>query len=185
MKTRILGCFALGVVLLVSTSTAFAERNAYLKLKGVRQGDIKGGVTTRGHEDQILVRAYNHEIVNPIDPATGQPTGRRQHKPLTILKEVDKSSPLLYSALRTNENMQEFILRFYMASQTGQETLYFTITLTNAKIAGIKAVMLDNSRPENAQIRFREEVAFTYEKIVWTWAAGGITSEDSWESPNP
>jgi type VI secretion system secreted protein Hcp len=28
-----------------------------------------------------------------------------------------------------------------------------------------------------------EEVAFTYQKIIWTWNEGGITSEDDWESP--
>ena len=185
MNTRILRCFAVGAVLLASTSTAFAERNAYLTLKGAKQGDIKGSVTQKGHEGQIMVQAYNHEIVNPIDAATGMPTGKRQHKTLTILKEVDRSSPLLYTALRTNENIEEFTLRFYAASPTGQETQYFTITLTNARIAGIKAAMLDNLRPENVKIPFREEVAFTYQKITWTWVDGNITAEDSWESLGP
>ncbi len=28
-----------------------------------------------------------------------------------------------------------------------------------------------------------EEVAFTYQKIEWTWMDGGITAMDDWESP--
>ncbi|MCB2047736.1 MAG: type VI secretion system tube protein Hcp [Novosphingobium sp.] len=31
----------------------------------------------------------------PRDAASGLPTGKRQHKPMTVTKEVDKSSPML------------------------------------------------------------------------------------------
>jgi len=36
-----------------------------------------------------------HEIVSPRDAASGQATGKRSHSPITITKEIDKSSPLL------------------------------------------------------------------------------------------
>jgi hypothetical protein len=35
-------------------------------------------------------------IVSPRDSASGLPTGKRQHKPIVITKELDKSSPLLF-----------------------------------------------------------------------------------------
>ncbi len=35
------------------------------------------------------------EVTSPRDPASGQATGKRQHKPMTISKEYDKSSPKL------------------------------------------------------------------------------------------
>ena len=28
-----------------------------------------------------------------------------------------------------------------------------------------------------------ETIAFTYQKIEWTWVDGGITAEDDWEAP--
>ncbi|MBL7976348.1 MAG: type VI secretion system tube protein Hcp [Candidatus Kapabacteria bacterium] len=34
-------------------------------------------------------------IVSPRDPASGQATGKRQHSPIVLTKELDKSSPLL------------------------------------------------------------------------------------------
>lgn len=37
------------------------------------------------------------------DAASGLPTGKRQHKPIQITKQVDKSSPLIMSALVNNE----------------------------------------------------------------------------------
>jgi hypothetical protein len=35
---------------------------------------------------------------SPRDPASGVPTGKRQHKPITITKTVDKASPALMKA---------------------------------------------------------------------------------------
>jgi len=39
--------------------------------------------------------SFEQEIVSPRDAASGLPTGKRQHKPFVITKELDKSSPLL------------------------------------------------------------------------------------------
>ena len=82
--------------------------NAYLSLKGESHGHINGSVTQAGREDLIEVIAVNHEVLTPRDAASGLPTGKRQHKPITITKDVDKSSPLLYRALAENELLRLF-----------------------------------------------------------------------------
>src|ERR1700742_3211164 len=87
--------------------------SAYLKLKGQKQGELKGSVTQKGRENKILVIAVSHEIVSPRDPASGLPTGKRMHKPFVITKELDKSSPLLYNALVNNENIPTWKLEFW------------------------------------------------------------------------
>ncbi len=38
---------------------------------------------------------FEQEIVSPRDASSGLPTGKRMHKPFTITKELDKSSPEL------------------------------------------------------------------------------------------
>jgi type VI secretion system secreted protein Hcp len=157
--------------------------NAYLKTKGKKQGDIKGGVTQKGRKDTIMVVAVNHEIVSPRDPASGLPTGKRMHKPLVITKEVDPASPLLHNALVNNETLTEWELQFFQPSQTGAEKQFYTIKLTNANIASIQTVMPNNKVPELSKFAEYEEVAFTYQKIEWTWMDGGITATDDWESP--
>ena len=162
--------------------------NAYLSLKGQKQGDIKGSVTQKGREGKIMVIAVSHEIVSPRDPASGLPTGKRQHKPLVITKELDKSSPLLQSVLTQNENLPTWTLEFWTpqlsaAQGVGAEKQHYTIELANANIASIRSEMLNNKYPENMQHSEREHVAFTYQKITWTWVDGGITAEDDWEAP--
>jgi type VI secretion system secreted protein Hcp len=157
--------------------------NAYLKLKGQKTGDIRGSVTQKGREGSILVHASDHLIVSPRDSASGLPTGKRQHQPFVITKEVDKSTPLLYQALVTNENITQFRLDFWRPSPTGAEVQFYTIELVNASIASVKLEMLNTDYPENAKILEREKVAFTYQRIIWTIRDGGITAQDDWESP--
>jgi type VI secretion system secreted protein Hcp len=157
--------------------------NAYLKLKGEKQGDIKGSVTQKERKDTIMVIAVNHEVVSPRDPASGLPTGKRMHKPFVITKELDKSSPLLYNVLCNNENLTEWELQFWQPSPTGAEKQHFTVKLTNANVASMHLIMPNNKVPELARFTEYEEVAFTYQKIEWTWMDGGITAQDDWESP--
>jgi len=164
--------------------------NAYMKLKGQKQGEIKGSVTQKGRENMIMVIAVSHEIVSPRDAASGLPTGKRMHKPFVITKELDKSSPLLYSALVNNENISELEVQFWSpqvggaAKGAGTETQHYTVKLTNANIASIGFRMLNNKNPELTRYAEYEEVAFTYQKIVWTWKQGGIEAQDDWEAPN-
>jgi type VI secretion system secreted protein Hcp len=163
--------------------------NAYLNLKGQKTGQIKGSVTQKGRENTIEVSAFNHEIVSPRDSASGLPTGKRMHKPFVITKELDKSTPLLYTALVTNEKLTQFELKCFAPSVGGRiggvgvETNHFTIKLTNANIVSIRSVMSNNNISDLATLPVMEEITFTYQKIEWTWVDGGITAQDDWESP--
>jgi type VI secretion system secreted protein Hcp len=154
--------------------------NAYLRMKGQRTGDFKGSVTQKGREGRIMVIAASHELASPRDPASGMATGKRQHKPFSITKEVDRSSPLLYSALVTNENIAEWELQFWRPAQTGAETQYFTIALTDANVVSMDLVMPNNKHPDLQRLETYEEVTFSYQRIQWTWMDGGITATDDW-----
>ena len=158
--------------------------NAYLKVKGAKQGDIKGSVIRKGLEGQIQVIAVLHEIISPRDAASGQATGKRQHKPIVITKEIDRSTPLLRQALVTNERLTECQLQFYTGSSSGAERCYFTIKLTDASITSASFVMPNAKHPETANLHEYEELALTYRKIEWTWVEGGITAQDEWSAPS-
>jgi type VI secretion system secreted protein Hcp len=157
--------------------------NAYLNMKGQTQGDVKGSVTQKGREGKIMVIAVQHSVTSPRDAASGLPTGKRQHHPFVITKEVDKSSALLYNMLVNNENIPEWELQFWQPSLAGVEKQYYSVKLTNASIESIRMVMPNNKHPDLMKFAEYEEVAFCYQKICWTWTEGGITAEDDWESP--
>jgi len=157
--------------------------SAYLTIVAERQGGIKGSVTQKGREDKIQVIAAIHEIVGPRDPVSGRPTGKRMHKPFIISKELDRSTPLLYSILCNNENIREWVLQFYTPDRSGIERQHYTVRLVNANIVSISFRMANTKHPRLMKFAEYEEVAFTYQKIIWTWNEGGIQAEDDWESP--
>ena len=161
--------------------------NAYLSIKGQKQGDIKGGVTQKGREGTILVHAATHDVVSPRDVASGMASGKRMHKPFVITKEVDRATPLLYRALVDNENLVSWTLRFFrpgvqVAGGAGVEHQHYTVKLTNASISSIGFRMPDNRLPDLARLAEYEEIAFVYQKIEWTWVDGGITAADDWSA---
>ena len=153
--------------------------NAYLVLKGQKQGAVKGSVTLKGREGQIAVYAVTHNLSSPRDSASGQATGKRVHKPLTVTKEIDVSTPPLYKALVDNEAISAFSLLFWAPGPQGKEVQYYTIKLTNAFIADIKTTMLNNKESDNANMPVLEEVSFVYQKIEWI-IQGGQTTTDTW-----
>ena len=160
--------------------------NAYLKLKGKKTGDIKGSVTQKGREGMIAVHSYHHHIISPRDAASGQATGKRQHGAFTIIKEIDKSTPLLHQAHASNETFKTWELKCFApkisaSAGGGVEVNHFNIVLTDAVVSSMLSIMENNLDTEDARLPLMEEVSFVYSKIEWTWVDGGITAEDSWE----
>lgn len=158
---------------------------AYLRLVGSRQGEIKGSVTQKGREGRIAVIAADHELLVPIEPATGAATGKRQHKPIRITKELDRATIALRTLLVTNEVITTWELQFWRAQAAaapggpgGNEFQHFTIRLTNARVVGIHFHLPNVRDPEQMRYLEYEEVGFTYERISWTWTDGNLAAED-------
>ncbi len=147
--------------------------NAYLYLQGESQGQIEGDVKQVGREGSILTIAFSHGLA----AATDGRKSIRAHEPVTCTKPIDKATPLLGQAWANNETMTRFQLDFWRPSQSGQEVQYYTVELSNARITAIRQEMLNNKYPENMQHEVREHVSFTYQKVIWTWQDGGITTE--------
>jgi type VI secretion system secreted protein Hcp len=159
--------------------------NAYLRLVGQKTGEIQGSVTQKGREGKIMVIAVSHDIASPRDPASGLPTGKRQHTPLVISKQLDRSSALLHQVQASNENIREWELQFWTpqlkaSTGAGTEVQHFTIRLTNASIASINMQMPNNKHPDLVKLNPFEDVAFSYQRIEWTWTDSAITASDDW-----
>jgi type VI secretion system secreted protein Hcp len=157
--------------------------NAYLSIIAQKQGPIRGSVTQKGRENKILVFSVLHEIVCPRDPASGIPTGKRMHKPFMILKDLDRSTPHLFSILCNNESITDWQLQFWQPSPTGVERQHYTVRLTDANISSIHFKMPNNRHARLARLSEYEEVSFTYHRIEWTWNDGPVVAADDWEVP--
>ena len=155
--------------------------NAYLRLQGERQGEIKGSVTQKGVEGQIMVIAAEHSLKRPFDAARGTPTSGPKHSPFKVTKEVDRASPLLYSALVAGERFTKWELQFYgFSPEEAEEQNHYTVTLSNPVIIEIASVMPNNKDPDLTKLEQYEVVSFLYQRIQWAWVKEGLTSEDDW-----
>ena len=160
-----------------------ASASAYMKIvRGGKGGDLRGSASQKGHEGMIAIIGSSHDVVAPRDLATGQASGKRQYKPFIVTKEVDKSSPLLYSIISSNEVLQEITIQFYRTNAAGQEALAYTVKLTNASIGEIKFTQPEATKPETKSLPETEEISFTYQKIQWTWAEGNVMVADDWQA---
>lgn len=156
---------------------------AYLNLEGKNQGKMEGDCAQKGHENWILVYGSDHSVEIPKDPHTGLPTGQRIHQPLIVTKHKDKSTPKLFQACTSGEQMKTWEMHFMRISEKGQEEHYFTIKLENAIIVQMRENTPLTFLEENKPYHDMEEVSFTYEKIVWTYEPDGVEAEDDWKAP--
>jgi len=104
----------------------------YMTIKGSKQGIFSGNPQ---HKDGSKIEIFGFEYggLSSRDAATGQASGRRVHKPITILKEIDASSPKLLMALTTNETLSSVLIEFVK-----QSAVYQSIQLTDGILQSIK-----------------------------------------------
>jgi type VI secretion system secreted protein Hcp len=84
--------------------------------------------------------------VKPADLATGQSAGKRMHKPFTIVKEIDKASPLLAQACASGKHFSEVDVDF----ASDHYKLTDVLISSDTKSGGDRPV---------------ETISFTYQKI--------------------
>lgn len=108
-------------------------------------------LTLDGIEGAIEVNSWSwgeSNITSPRDSASGQATGKRQHKPFTITKELDRSTPMLFRASNNGT-------RYKKATLTRGS---YTVTFFDVFITGFQHQGVAGSPPT-------ETVSFTYQKI--------------------
>jgi len=149
----------------------------YVTIKGVKQGLFKG----QGRDGKITLVSFEYEVVSQHDPASGQATGRRQHHPIVIRKEVDAASPMLFQALVTNEVLSSVNFEFLTSSQEGREVVDYTILLTNAMVALFReSVRTGEQGGPPVDSRRLDEVSFTFQKIEIVNLSGKTQASDDW-----
>ena len=123
----------------------------------------------KAHRFPVLF--LTEEITSPFDTATGHVTGKRQHKPITIIKELDATSPLFFKAAVRNETLSSVTCTFYRGSHSGTGTgesprAYFEIVLSDAVIVDYRDTGdgINGTAPRDE----REHISLTYQRIQLT-----------------
>jgi type VI secretion system secreted protein Hcp len=133
--------------------------DAYMTFEATTQGALMGSSTKGKHKGSIEIQDFSFGLESPLDSQSGQATGRRQHKPVVIVREVDAASPLLFQALCSNETFTSATLSFARPDASGKSSPIRKIELTNGKIVSI------THAPSSGGKR-RERIFFDYEQVL-------------------
>jgi len=154
----------------------------FLKANGT---DIQGqsSQTSLGRENSIECVHFSASVKTARETGSGLATGRRQHEPLTILKRIDKATPLIAKALCENAAI-EGIFKFFRPNPTGDGTTeqFYTIKITKGRISSQRQWVPDTINPASSNMPPMEEVSFVFHSIEWTYTDGGVTHQDTWDA---
>ena len=146
-----------------------------MTVKGQKQGFFTGdNPAAKGGANLINVSGYQYSVTSPRDPASGPPTGKRQHKPVVITHELGASSPQFFGATVNNENLVTVVINFFKTQANGKEVNFYRVTLTNATISELKQYSSGNT--------VLEDISFTFQKIEQADLVAGTSAQDDWES---
>jgi len=124
----------------------------------------------------IELKSFSHGVTIPVDPSWGKLTSTRIHKPIVIVKEFDRTTPLLYRALCEGRTMKKATIKMYYILESGIEAEYFNIILENLKITTISPYLSPNSMSST----HLETLELRYEAITWKYTDGNIIYRDTW-----
>jgi type VI secretion system secreted protein Hcp len=147
----------------------------YVSFKGKNQGQFKGSSTKKpGHpHGSILIQDFSYATTTPVDVHSGQSTGRRQHKPVVITREVDSASPVLLQACLNHTAFESAELFLPKASSGGGAVPFYKIELVNGTITRIGFASSKGGKR-------REAITIDYEQIK---VNGAPTSPKSGPQP--
>ncbi len=131
-----------------------------LTLKLATQGQIKGSSTKKqgklDYSSGIECIGFQYGVKTPVDSDSGAASGRRQHSPITVRKEIDSASPLLFNASCTGEGFEQAKLTFDPSGPgpDGKTGLARDIELTNGAIVKIKLFAKGGKKYEDVTLSF-------------------------------
>ncbi len=143
----------------------------FLKIEGV-DGESKDSK----HPGWIEIESWSWGITSLRDAASGLPTGKRQHKPFVITKEVDKATPKLMLACADGKHFKELVLTVSANNRLDYARYSFFDVFCSE---------FDNSGANGAAPM--EQISFSYAKIKVEYkeqdakGAPGATHEATWD----
>ncbi|HZY40303.1 MAG TPA: type VI secretion system tube protein TssD [Mucilaginibacter sp.] len=169
---------------LVASAQSSQPVIAYVSIEGQKSGIFKGNAITEGNEGKIECIGFRYLISVPHDPESGRSSGKRQHMPVVLIKNIDYSTPQLLQAASTNETLKSVVIEFYKKASDGRLQLYYKITLSNASISQLSqyggTALGDNGYNLNSTGNTYEEVSMTYQNIQFEHVIGNTVASDDW-----
>lgn len=152
----------------------------YVTIEGTKQGKFKGESIREAHKEKIAGLSFSYEVSSPRDLATGQASGKRQHKPVVFTKEWGAATPQILQALVTNEVLKSVLFEFIRTTPDGAEEVHHTIKLVNATVSNIRQHIGEAKQEAIYDTHELEDIACTFQRIEIESKVGKTAAFDDW-----
>lgn len=138
-------------------------QDVYLKIDG-----ISGESTDSKHKDWIEILSFSHGMSQPASIASGT-SGRSSERvnmsDFSVVKEMDKASPMLAQACCDGRHIKE--VKIELCEATGDKHTYMVYTMENAIISSFQpGGAKEGGKP-------LENLTFNFGKIKWEYTPIG------------
>ena len=162
----------LAVVTCAALSASAADY--FIKFEGI-DGESSDG----RRPGEIDVMSFSWGVSNTANAASGLPTGKRQHKPFSISKHVDKATPKLFERCCNGAHIPKVVLTFVRQSAAGGPEDYLIITMEDVVITSYSIGASEAGQGSQLPM---EEISMSYGKITYRWIPTKEETFDSWKA---
>ncbi|MDZ4744885.1 MAG: type VI secretion system tube protein TssD [bacterium] len=177
---RLWSKYSLIALLTVISSSAGIAGEWHASVTGKSQGKFPGAAKGSPHAGKIPVLTFDYELKAPRDIATGQTTGKRQHKPIRIIKEWDATTPMFLTGIVNGETLTEVVLEYWEEDDSGEKVMTFKITLTDCLVT--TAAQGDPVHGVDVKLgaKMQEIIEMTYSTLDFEHLQSKKTIRDAW-----
>jgi len=143
--------------------------SVYMSVKGEKTGQFEGSSINKGHEKQIEILGYQHQLTAPVDTNSLRAAGRTQLGVVKIRKPIDASTPLFYQSGFLHEVLTEVKIEFFTSGTTGVGAKYLEVILKDALVAKTEVYFWPDLGQRNDPFQLNTQIVeMAYQKISWS-----------------
>ena len=135
------------------------DTSFYLTVNASSQGELVGEGGKKTNAKGIPILGYSLGVEAPQSSGSGQATGKRSYEPVSVYKNAGPVTVQLLKALISGEMLLKVEILVYKTTKNGKESLYYKITLTNARISALQhepGDLVDTDELETVQFVFQK-----------------------------
>jgi len=156
-------------------------RPGFISFTSSAQGALAGPEKQLARDGLSHVLSFSHGVDLPSADDSRVLGGQPMHRPVEVIKPLDRVSPQLYQALCEREVLTKVVLFWCQFNAAGTLELLYEIELKNARVVSLQPVMPDLLVRGQEDHPYCEKVNLLYESISWRY---GPSAEVEFEARN-
>jgi len=146
----------------------------FFSVEGSQSGKFPGEITQAGFEGTMKAVKYESELTTQQGSVAGR-VGMAVHGPIKLTKKMGAASLSFFNALKVGE-MLTITIEFFSPSRAGKIVNTHTVTLKNARVAGIRQYSEPIGQVPGAMVVL-EELSFAFGDYEMKDMFGGASSQ--------